>query len=85
MIRNTPYSAESSKEEFENARKQPIGGSLAIALRMLRGAYLRIYHPDVFCDGHQCNLRSALGKRSKEGKWRFRHTRPEDAYLYREE
>jgi len=83
MNKNTPYSREATLEEWIFARKKPPSESLVLAVNMKKGEVLMISHPDMFCDGHQCSLGSAL-RRIKEGKWKFRHSGPGKALVYRE-
>jgi len=78
----TPYTSRITKEEWVKGGKAEPAESVRLALEMQKGNYLRISHPDVFCDGHQCGLRSALSK--KKGKWRFKHTHPGEALILRE-
>ena len=76
----TPFSSKITKEEWEEG-SGVVAESLRMALEMKKGDYLRISHPDVYCDGHQCALRSALSKR--KGKWQFKHTCPGEALIHR--
>ena len=81
--KDSPYTREATLDEWKNARKKELSGSMLMTLQMKKGQVLMVIHPDVFCDGSTCSLRSALSKR-KEGKWRFRHTGPGEAFIYRE-
>jgi len=84
MLDDLPYSKEVTQKEWDRAGKRTPAISVQLALEMTKGQILKIHHPDVFCDGHQCSLRSALSKR-KDGKWQFSHTKPRDALVRRKE
>lgn len=77
------YTVSSSKAEWDKAgRNSQHLNSVSLAMNMEVGDYTLVFHQDSFCDGHSCNLRSALARRP--GKWHFKHEGPGIALLWRE-
>ena len=71
-LKESAYTIESSREEWEKV-KTTYSNSIVSVLKMRVRDVLKVYHPDGYCDKHQCFLSSAVYKRKELGKWSFRH------------
>ena len=68
-----PYTEESSQEEWERRRTSNWSASVISVLKMKPKEVLKVYHSDVYCDGHRCSLAGTVRKQNKLGKWSFKH------------